>query len=149
MNQLTAEQMKSLKEAKSSEEIMELAKANGIEITKADADNAYEYINNRDGEISDEELDNVTGGCGSPLPPDSGATPLFHVGEIAYYATMLDGKHTIRVLVKSVSKTRITSHFIGAGKRTYWEYDVYDLDGKMEYSRTRTCYEPNLSKTKD
>ena len=49
------------KEAKSAEELMSLAKENGMELTKEEAE-AYFAQLNKSGELSDEELDNVAGG---------------------------------------------------------------------------------------
>ena len=49
------------KEAKSAEELLSLAKENGMELTKEEAE-AYFAQLNKSGELSDEELDNVAGG---------------------------------------------------------------------------------------
>jgi hypothetical protein len=62
------------KGAKSLDELMALAKENSIEITEEEAALYFEQLNPKSGEISDEELNNVsggmdrgdsTGGCGS------------------------------------------------------------------------------------
>ncbi|MBR4026747.1 MAG: hypothetical protein IKJ01_04220 [Lachnospiraceae bacterium] len=50
------------REAKSAEEIMELAKAEGMELTEEAAAEYYEVLNPQSGELSDDELDNVSGG---------------------------------------------------------------------------------------
>ena len=49
-----------LKEAKSAEELVEIAKANGAEITTEDAQKLFSQISG--GEISDEELEEISGG---------------------------------------------------------------------------------------
>ena len=49
------------KEAKSAEELLSLAKENGMELTEEEAV-AYFAQLNKSGELSDEELDNVAGG---------------------------------------------------------------------------------------
>ena len=49
------------KEAKSAEELLSLAKANGVELTQEEAAEYFAQLN-KSGEISDEELDNVAGG---------------------------------------------------------------------------------------
>ena len=49
-----------LKEAKSAEELVEIAKANGAEITAEDAQTLFSQISG--GEISDEELEEISGG---------------------------------------------------------------------------------------
>ncbi len=53
--------MKKAKAAKSADEILALAKENGIEITSEEARETFELLNTT-GEMSDEELDNVSGG---------------------------------------------------------------------------------------
>ncbi|PWM49198.1 MAG: hypothetical protein DBX39_05305 [Bacillota bacterium] len=55
------ELLEQAKEAKSAEELMSLAKENGMELTKEEAE-AYFAQLNKSGELSDEELDNVAGG---------------------------------------------------------------------------------------
>ena len=55
------ELLEQAKEAKSAEELMSLAKENGMELTKQEAE-AYFAQLNKSGELSDEELDNVAGG---------------------------------------------------------------------------------------
>lgn len=55
------ELLEQAKEAKSAEELMSLAKKNGMELTKEEAE-AYFAQLNKSGELSDEELDNVAGG---------------------------------------------------------------------------------------
>ena len=49
------------KQAKSAEELLALAKENGIEITEKEAVAYFEQLN-RNGELADDELDNVAGG---------------------------------------------------------------------------------------
>ena len=50
-----------LKEAKSADELLALAKENGIEIAPEKAKELFEQMN-ANGELSDEELDQVSGG---------------------------------------------------------------------------------------
>ncbi len=59
------EQIEMAKQAKSAEELAELAKENGVDITEDEAREYYEQLN-KTGELSDDELDNVSGGCGGP-----------------------------------------------------------------------------------
>ena len=49
-----------LKEAKSAEELVEIAKANGAKITAENAQKLFSQISG--GEISDEELEEISGG---------------------------------------------------------------------------------------
>ena len=50
------------KDAKSAEELMALAKENGIELNEEDAIMYFEQLNAKKGELSDDELDCVAGG---------------------------------------------------------------------------------------
>lgn len=60
-SEFTPELIEKAKQAKSAEELLALAKENGIELTENGAKAYFEQLN-RSGEISDEELDNVSGG---------------------------------------------------------------------------------------
>ena len=51
------------KEAKTAEELMALAKESGEEITEESAKAYFDLLNPKTGELSDEELDNVSGGA--------------------------------------------------------------------------------------
>ena len=50
------------KEAKTPEELLSLAKENGIEMTDESANAYFEIIHPKAGELADDELDNVAGG---------------------------------------------------------------------------------------
>ena len=76
---VSKELLKKAKTAKSAEELLELAKAENIELSAEQAAKAFAKLN-KTGELSDEELDNVSGGCGRDYEP-SGETPKFHVGD--------------------------------------------------------------------
>ena len=71
------EMIEKAKTAKSAEELLEMAKVENVEMS---AEQAAEYFAtiHASGELSDEELDNVSGGCGS------GDEPLFTVGQWVY-----------------------------------------------------------------
>lgn len=63
-NHLTAEMLKQAKAANTPEELMSIAKENGMALTAEEAKAYYEKLN-KVGELSDDELDNVSGGgCG-------------------------------------------------------------------------------------
>ena len=76
---ISKELLKKAKTAKTAEELLEMAKAENIEISAEEAAKAFAELN-KTGELSDEELDNVSGGCGRDYEP-SGETPKFHVGD--------------------------------------------------------------------
>ena len=64
--ELTKELIEKAKTAKSPEELLEMAKAEGIEMTEDEAAKAFARLNNS-GELADDELDNVSGGgCNKP-----------------------------------------------------------------------------------
>ena len=71
---ISKELLEKAKTAKSAEELLAMAKAENIALTEEEAAKAFAELN-KTGELSDEELDNVAGGCGG-LPssyPSSGA----------------------------------------------------------------------------
>ena len=65
-------------QAKTAEELLEMAKAQHIELTVEQAAKAFAELN-KTGELSDEELDNVAGGCSPSAPPK------YHVGDYVKY----------------------------------------------------------------
>ena len=79
---ISKELLKKAKTAKSAEELLELAKAENIELTAEQAKEYFATIH-ASGELSDEELDNVAGGCAGPY--QSGDTPLFNSGDRVKY----------------------------------------------------------------
>lgn len=70
---ISKELLEKAKTAKSAEELLALAKNEGNELTAEQAEKVFEELH-KAGELSDEELDNVTGGCG-------GRTPKFSVND--------------------------------------------------------------------
>ena len=59
---MNEEMITKAKEAKSVEELMALAKENGIELTEEDAKMYFEQLSAKKGELSDDELSDVSGG---------------------------------------------------------------------------------------
>ena len=51
------------KTAKTPEELLALAKENGIEMTAEEAQKIFAQLHSQSGELSDDELDNVSGGA--------------------------------------------------------------------------------------
>ena len=62
MGNFTAEQMEKAKAAKSVEELLVLAKENGVEMTEEEAGAYYAQLHPTSGEMADDELENVAGG---------------------------------------------------------------------------------------
>lgn len=61
MTNLTAELIAKAKAAKSTEELLELAKENGVELTAEEAKTCFEQLH-ANAEVSDDELEAVSGG---------------------------------------------------------------------------------------
>ena len=59
---ISKELFEKAKQAKTAEELLEMAKAENIELSAEQAAKAFAELN-KAGELSDEELDNVAGGC--------------------------------------------------------------------------------------
>lgn len=62
MKNLTPELIAKAKAAKSTEELLALAKANNVELTEEEAKTYFEQLN-ANGVVSDDELELVAGGC--------------------------------------------------------------------------------------
>ena len=60
--EISKELIEKAKTAKSAEELLAMAKAENIEMTAEEANKVYAELH-KTGELSDEELDNVSGGC--------------------------------------------------------------------------------------
>ena len=59
MKNLTPEMIEKAKAAKSAEELLEVAKAGGIEMTADEAKAYFAQLNPKSGELSDDDLDSV------------------------------------------------------------------------------------------
>ena len=69
MANFTTEIIEKAKGTKSAHELLELAKAEGIDITADEAATYFAQLNPESGELSADELDGVSGGgCGDDLP---------------------------------------------------------------------------------
>ena len=65
MKNFNAEMIEKAKTVKSAEELLELAKANGVEMTADEAATYFAQLNPKSGELDDDDLDAVAGGgCG-------------------------------------------------------------------------------------
>lgn len=79
---ISKELLEKARTANSAEELLTMAKAESVELTTEEAVQAFAKLN-KNGELSDEELDNVSGGgCGDPETPGE---PKFNVGDRVYY----------------------------------------------------------------
>lgn len=130
--ELTKELVAKAKEAKTPEELMALAKENGIDMPEESAALAFEQLNSKTGELSDSELDNVSGGCGGGY--DAGRPhPQFAVGETVLYIHSWLGAQRITATGKVVKR----NYENGA-----WYYTLKIHDGstiKMVESHVMKC----------
>lgn len=130
--ELTKELVAKAKEAKTSEELMALAKEAGIDMTEESAALAFEQLNSKTGELSDSELDNVSGGCGGGYEAGR-PQPRFAVGETVLYIHSWLGATRITATGKVVKR----SYENGA-----WYYTLKIHDGstiKMVESHVMKC----------
>ena len=129
----TDEMLEKAKTAKSAEELLEMAKAENIELSAEQAAKAFAELN-KTGELSDEELDNVSGGCGRDYEP-SGETPKFHVGDrLAMVHPVIGRSIAVRVTYVSSVKSCMngvnvfTYNTVAIGnKDSYTNVAEYDL----------------------
>ena len=91
-NKLTPELIAKAKLAKSAEELIALAKENGAEITAEEANTYFAKIN-KSGELSDDELDQVAGGCGEDERKYWKDYPIYERWETCeHYSDLYNGK---------------------------------------------------------
>ena len=135
------ELLEKAKAAKTAEELLELAKAENIELTAEQAAKAFAELN-KSGELSDEELDNVAGGgCGGRFTPSPDGKAeserevvfLYHVGQEVEIYTNYSGMSTRTkrhiVLERTVSSDKNIWKELFNYPCTYWpSYYCQNLD---------------------
>ena len=113
------EMIEKAKTAKSAEELLEMAKTEKIELTAEQAAKAFAELN-KTGELSDEELDNVSGGC-------KGRTPKFSVNDRVSHKGS-DGKEVYGTVVRiGQEKYYYVYYVVDDGETTEKEYDASEL----------------------
>ena len=123
---ISKELLEKAKTAKTAEELLAMAKAENIELTEEQAEKAFAELN-RTGELSDEELDNVSGGCGRDYEP-SGETPKFHVGDrLAQILPPVGRKIAVRVTYVSSVKSYMY-------RVNVFTYNTEDLSSKDSFT---------------
>jgi len=109
----TSEMIEKARLAENSEELLALAKENGMEMTVEEAQKNFALLHPQDGEIADNELDNVSGGgCGGG--GGDRPEPRFKIGTTVWYYTMSFGR-------KIVDKGQITRRRYENG---VWMYQI-------------------------
>ena len=126
---VSKELLEKAKTAKSAEELLAMAKAENIELTEEEAAKAFAELN-KSGELSDEELDNVAGGCGkSPrdgnrFGSESEVTYKYSIGDIVN-AKLGMGTVTCKIVAQGTD----SGVFTRARNRTYYAtYQVEVID---------------------
>ena len=116
---VSKELLEKAKQAKTAEELLAMAKAEKIELTEEEATKAFAELN-KNGELSDEELDNVAGGC-------EGRTPKFSVNDRVSHKGS-DGKEVYGTVVRiGQEKYYYVYYVVDDGETTEKEYDVNAL----------------------
>ena len=120
MMRFTNEIIEKVKTAKSAEELLAMAKAENIELTEAQAAKAFAELS-KNGELSDEELDNVAGGgCG-------GRTPKFSVNDRVSHKGS-DGKEVYGTVVRvGEEKYYYVYYVVDDGETTEKIYEESEL----------------------
>ena len=100
--EFTKEMIKEAKSAKSAEELAEIAKAEGVELTAEQATKVFTELN-KSGQLSDEELDNVAGGgCDKKFSP-GGAQEceknVVHLYKVNQEVEVIDGFSTRNAVI--------------------------------------------------
>lgn len=104
---ISKELLEKAKQAKTAEELLTMAKAENINFTAEEAAKAFDGLN-KNGELSDEELDNVSGGCSSYSPSGKARSRdkvvfLYEVGQtVEIYNTPFGTTKTARIACKFV-----------------------------------------------
>ena len=139
--EFTKELLEKAKAAESAEELLELAKAEGIEMSAEEAEKYFADLH-QSGELSDEELDNVAGGgCGGRFTPSPDGNVgserevvfLYQVGQeveiYTNYAGMSTRTKRHRVLSRTVSSDKTIWKELFNYPCTYWpSYYCQNLD---------------------
>ena len=117
--ELNKELLAKAKETKTPEELLALAKENGAELTEESAKAYFDRLHPQTGELSDSELDNVSGGCGGGY--DAGRPqPRFAVGETVLYIHSWLGANRITASAKVMKRSY---------KNDGWYYTLKIHDG--------------------
>ncbi len=131
---ISKELLEKAKAAKSAEELAETAKAENVELTKEEAEKVFADLH-KTGELSDEELDNVSGGCSDGNPSDSGAADsreaVVFLYEVGQQVEMIIGKvgqtTTVKILGRDIYESPDSGKF-------YPRYKVeYEIAGGNEW----------------
>ena len=120
----TQEQLAKAKAAKSAEELIALAKENGMELSEEEAKKFFAELN-KEGTLADDELDNVSGGCG-------GGDEDPHAEHLAFCPTVIDNDSVCPVCGGYINSIKYVT-----SKSGYSSYFVlYCPNGEVYFDRT-------------
>ena len=125
---VSKELIEKAKTAKTAEELLEMAKEESIEMS---AEQAAEYFAtiHASGELSDEELDNVSGGCGnSPrygnrFRSEDAVTYKYSIGDIVKAKLGIGGTITCKIVAQGTG-----SGIYGRGNQNRSYYATYQVE---------------------
>jgi len=105
MKNLKPEMIEKAKAAKSAEELLDLAQANGVEMTADEAATYFAQLNPKSGELSDDELDAVAGGgCADSNDNDNPAVGIGDTVQITSGETCSSCGNNIGIVSKKHSR---------------------------------------------
>ena len=125
---ISKELLEKAKTAKTAEELLEMAKAENINFTAEEAAKAFAELN-KTGELSDEELDNVAGGCGkSPrygrlFGSEAAVTYKYSIGDIVNAKLGIGGTITCKIVAQGTG-----SGIYGRGNHNRSYYATYQVE---------------------
>ena len=117
--EMNKELLAKAKEAKNPDELMSLAKENGIGLTEEETKAYFDRLHPQTGELSDSELDNVSGGCGGDYV-DGRPHPRFTVCQSVLYICGWLGANRITASAKVMKRSY---------KNDGWYYTLKIHDG--------------------
>ena len=129
---MNEEMIAKAKEAKSVEELIALAKENGIELNQEDAKMYFEQLNAKKGELSDDELDAVAGG-GCETKVDGKKYTVVTSG-----CKCFTGQYLCNIASNAMWEERFSIRFDNHDLRTTW-YRHSGTNGGQEVKGSNTC----------
>ena len=115
----SSELLAKAKEAKNAKELLALAEENGVKLTEEEGAKYFAELH-REGEFADDELDNVSGGCGDDIPEPKYSVgkqatigfAIFRIEEILYYDEHKGWRYKCRLITPgSPFNGEIEEHF--------------------------------------
>lgn len=126
--ELNKELLEKAKTAKSAEELLEMAKEEKIGLTAEQAEKIFANLH-KSGELADDELDNVSGGCADPSPSGyvTSSKKVVYLYDVGQPVEIIKGWSTKKAVV--VKQFPYNSDY---NPYFYPKYTVKYEDGKLE-----------------